>query len=359
MLLIKQQSMHLTVSGDRSRSAAQGGFTIVELMISITISVMVLAGLVTLFANNSRTRTELERANQQSENGRYALQILTSDLGNAGYFATFNPTSLATPAAKPDACATTVAALTAALPMAIQGYDEGASAPTCLLDVKVGTDIIVTRRASTCAVGATGCDAAASGSVYFQASTCNSTTELRSGNTAMFYAVDSVVANLTRHSRNCTAIAPYYTLRTHIYFIANNDKSGDGIPTLKRAELIPGDFVIVPLVEGIESLQLEYGVDTASPNTGSPAVYTANPDTYLACVVADCMKHWRNTVAVKIHVLARNKTISPEHVESKTYNLGLTAAGLARTAGPFTDKYKRHVYSSVVRLNNPAGRLTP
>jgi type IV pilus assembly protein PilW len=359
MLLVSQKTVNMRASGHRARSAVQRGFTIVELMISITISVMVLAGLVTLFANNSRTRTELERANQQSENGRYALQILTTDLGNAGYFASFNPTALATPAAKPDACATSVADLTAALPLAIQGYDEGANAPTCLLDVKAGTDIIVTRRVSTCAVGEVGCDAAVAGAVYFQASTCNNTTELHSGNVAMFYALDSNVANLTRHSRDCVAIAPRSRLRTHIYFIANNDKAGDGIPTLKRAELIPGDFEIVPLVEGIESLQLEYGIDTAVTKTGSPAVYTANPDTYLACATAVCLANWRNTVAVKIHVLARNKTISPEHVESKTYNLGLTAAGLVRTAGPFTDKFKRHVYSSVVRLNNPAGRLTP
>ena len=74
-----------------------------------------------------------------------------------------------------------------------------------------------------------------------------------------------------------------YQFRTHIYFIANNDKPGDGIPTLKRAELGPGAFTIVPLVEGVENLQLEYGLDTAVPTTGTPAVYTADPNTYNGC----------------------------------------------------------------------------
>src|SRR5258707_15415514 len=141
----------------------QFGYTIIELMIAITISLIILASLVSIFANNSRTRAEIERANQQTENGRYALQLIADDLHNAGYLAEFNPgcvnltCPLPTPAAKPDPSDTSVVGLNGALPIAVQGYDNGAGAPACLVDVRAGTDILVVRHERTSAVGGAGC----------------------------------------------------------------------------------------------------------------------------------------------------------------------------------------------------------
>jgi type IV pilus assembly protein PilW len=340
----------------RRAETRQRGYTIVELMIAITISLIILLGLVTVFASNSRTRGEIERANQQTDNGRYGLQLIIDDLHNAGYLAVLNPIPLATPTAKPDPCATGVASLNSALPIAVQGYDNGANAPTCLSDVRAGTDILVIRRASTCAVGTAGCDAYAAGDPYFQASNCNSSTELASGNIATFFVLDTNSANFTLHQKDCVTAASRYQYRTHIYFVANDDQPGDGIPTLKRAELGAGAFTIVPLVEGVENLQIEYGLDTSVPTTGSPAVYTANPDIYNGCVPSVCIGYWRNAVAAKINLLTRSTTTTQGYVDSKVYTLGLNADGSVNTVGPFGDGYKRHAYESIVTLNNVAGR---
>ena len=348
--------MFLISAGTARARTQQSGYTIIELMISVTIGLIILAGLVSIFANNSRTRGEIERANQQTENGRYALQLITDDLHNAGYLAEFNPTPLATPAAKPDPCDTTVAVLNGALPLAVQGYDDGATVPTCLSDVRAGTDILVVRHASTCAVGSAGCDANVVNDVYFQTSGCNSATELASGNVATYYVLDTNAASFTRHKKDCLTVANVYQYRTHIYFVANNDQANDGIPTLKRAELGNAAFNIVPLVEGIENLQIEYGLDTAT--VGSPAAYTADPDSYVPCA-ASPTNCWRNTVAAKINVLARNTTTTPGYVDNKAYTLGLNFNGTANVVGPFNDAYKRHAYESAVKLNNPAGRNTP
>jgi type IV pilus assembly protein PilW len=339
----------------------QSGYTIIELMIAITISLIILASLVSIFANNSRTRAEIERANQQTENGRYALQLITDDLHNAGYLAEFNPTPLPTPGAKPDPCDTSVAGLNGALPLAVQGYDNGAGAPGCLVDVRAGTDILVVRHASTCAVGSAGCDINVLNAAYFQTSGCNSPTELASGNPATYYVLDTNAASFTLHKKDCVTLANQYQYRTNIYFVANNDNAGDGIPTLKRAELglNSNSFSIVPLVEGIENLQIEYGLDTTT--TGTPAVYNANPDTYNGCAATPpiCVGYWRNVVAAKINVLARNTTTTQGYVDNKVYSLGLKADGTVNTVGPFNDAYKRHTNESVVKLNNPAGRNTP
>jgi type IV pilus assembly protein PilW len=348
----------------------QFGYTIIELMIAITISLIILASLVSIFVNNSRTRGEIERANQQTENGRYALQLITDDLHNAGYLAEFNPALLPTPATKPDPCDTSVAGLVNALPIAVQGYDNGAGAPVCLIDVRAGTDILVVRHASTCAVGSAGCDVTVANAAYFQASGCNNVnnaTELASGNVAAYYVLDTNAASFTLHQKDCVTLANVYQYRTHIYFVANNDQAGDGIPTLKRAELGAqlgvATFNIVPLVEGVENMQIEYGIDASVPTTGTAAVYNANPDTYnTACGTTPsiCVGYWRNVVAAKINVLTRNTTATQGYVDNKVYTLGLLADGItANTVGPLNDAYKRHAYESVVKLNNPAGRNSP
>jgi len=338
------------------------GYSITELMVSITIGLIILAALVTVFAGNSRERGEIERANQQTENGRYALQVLDEDLRDAGYLASFNPGTVAgpnpqliVPATLPNPCAADLATLNSALGVAVQGYDNGVNAPGCLpADLRAGTDILVVRRTSTCAVGTAGCDPQVAGDVYLQASACN--TEFSAGT---YYALDSNLGNLNLTQKDCATPALRYQLRTHIYFIANNDKPGDGIPTLKRAELGPGAFTIVPLVEGVENLQLEYGLDTAVPTSGTPAVYTADPNTYNACAPATCVSDWRNVVAIKIRVLTGNLTATQGYVDAKTYTLGRNAAGAANVVGPFNDGFKRHTYSALVRLNNPAGRNSP
>jgi len=349
----------------KAARSGEAGFTVVELSVAMALSLVLLTGLTSIFVNNVEARGNIEKANRQTENGRYALQLLSDELRNAGYLAALDPAPLATPASKPDPCATDLASLKAALPISVQGYDNGANTPSCLSDVRPGTDILVVRRASTCAVGETRCDALVAGARYLQASGCSSSTELSSSNSADYYRLDTTVANLDRHKRDCNppsvagTLAPLHQYRTHIYFVANNDRTGDGIPTLKRAELGPSGFTIVPMVEGIENLQIEYGLDTATPKTGAPAVFTAAPDSYATCTGATCVGYWRNTVSAKVMLLARNTTVSAGHTDTKLYSVGARADGTANTLGPFNDAYKRHIYASMVRLNNPAGRNTP
>lgn len=347
----------------------QTGLSLIELMISITLGLFILLGLTVIAVNNIRTGDEVERANQQIENGRYAMQVLTDEFRNAGYFAEFNPSLNTTPATKPDPCSATLADLNSAMPIAVQGYAGGSTAPTCLSDVKANTDIVVIRRVSTCAIGDAGCDASITNAPYFQASGCGSITELGSTSTnysTSYYALDTAAGNLTRHTKDCTTLAPVYQYFTRIYFIANNDKASDGIPTLKRAELgnsaSPGGFTIVSLVEGIEDLQIEYGLDNPLSTTGTPVAYTADPDSYNSCSSATtptCTAWWQNVVAVKIHLLARSTEPTTGFSSTKTYAMGLNASGNPVVDGPFSDAYKRHAYASTVRINNTAGRNTP
>lgn len=337
----------------------QRGFSLPELMIAAAIGLVILAGMSTLFVSNSKAQGEIEKANRQVENGRFALSLLAADLRNAGYYAEFDPTVLAQPSALPDPCTLTVAPLKLGLPLPVQGVDNAGSASLgCLTDLKAGTDIIVVRHTRTCIVDASSCDPASAGGPYFQASLCNNPTELDSGDVADYYALDIDTALMQRHRRDCSQTPGSGTLAavrrydTHIYYIANNDNSGDGIPTLKRAEISSNAAglvaTIVPLVEGIDNLQLEYGVDTSGD--GTPDSYTPAPST---------VANWTSVMTVKVNLLARNLEATPTYLDDKTYNLGRDASGAIVTVGPLNDHFKRHVFQAVVDLPNPRGRRLP
>lgn len=336
--------MRLKMSGVNMKAVDKkdSGFSLIELMVSVALGLIILTALFIIFVGNIRSRGEIEKASQQIENGRYAIQLLTEDLRLAGYFAEFDPSLMASPGALPDVCATAADDLKSSFMMHVQGYNNGAVTPSCISDLKADTDIVVVRRASTCAAGA-GCTLVA-GAPYFQASLCSNPSELEHPTYLdHHFKLSANTADLTLKKRDCATLAGYYRYRTHVYFIANNNESGDGIPTLKRAELGAAGFSVVPLVEGIEDLQIEYGLDKTTVD-GAPESYTAAP--------AD-IEDWRSVVSVKIGLLARNTEITQGYTDAKTYTL------LSNAATSYTDGYKRHAFQSTVRLNNPSGRRVP
>jgi type IV pilus assembly protein PilW len=368
---------------------AQRGLTLIELMIAITISMIVLAALTAMFVTSSRARDEITRANQQIENGRYAMQILSDDLRLAGFMGKADlrdPLDLGgTPAlsfSNDKLCGAndlTLAALRDQAPLYIEGANNVASVPgdcsvgsnfvggTTMSNFKNGTDIVVIRRTSSCAATSplsASCppvDAAP----YFQVSMCPESPpdvalgvfyklEACPGSCASSDAARNTVFNL--HQRlaggGCnTASTGFEEIRrylTHVYYVANIDHDGDAatalVPTLMRAELtVDGGarkFTVVPLAEGIDNLQFLYGIDDAGDD-GVPERYEDASGITLA--------EWQDVVTVKMYILARSTDPSPGHVDDKTYELGTTTI-----ANP-GDSFKRHVFESVVQLKNPGG----
>lgn len=348
----------IAVSAQR---AASRGMSLVELMVAIAIGALIVAAMAVLFASNSRSRSETERASRQMENGRYALEVLRNDLFHAGYYGELDPTALLASGVltttKPDPCATDIASIKSAMPVYVQGYDDDAATLTCLNDVKAGTDVLVVRRTSGCVVGAAGCAGVPAGAAMFQMSGCSNATELGSADIANHYRLDTDATVFTLKLRDCTTVAPRRRYVLRIYYVANNDRAGDGVPTLKVAELGSGALAASSLVQGVENLQLEYGLDT--DGNGDADVYTANPDLYLGCAPATtptCVGHWTSAVSAKVFVLTRSIDATPGYVDAKTYVLGRKANGDANEFSGLDPAYKRRVFQEVVRLQNPSGR---
>ena len=104
----------------------------------------------------------------------------------------------------------------------------------------------------------------------------------------------------------------------------------------------------VAVVDGIEDMQFEYGIDTSLP--GGAVGNDGTPDSY---VTAPSFANWSNVMAVRAYILARNIDDTPGYTDVKTYVLGP-----ARSFTPSSTDvhYRRHLYSETVRLNNPSGR---
>ena len=363
----------------------QRGMTLIELMISMTIGLILLAALTVLIVQQSSTQAELEKSSRQIENGRYAMYLLNEDVQMAGYYGEFSgtiavpgPVPVAVPGALPDPCLTTASALEAAMVFPVQGYDfPNASTvrPSCIAAANhvSGTDILVVRRVepatSTLAVAA----AAAGGQVYLQSGLTTSGLEFNKKlGTGADAAGTSVFTLLNKDGT--TASLRKFVVR--IYFVSpcsvmsgtactSADDGGKPIPTLKMLELSASGgattLSTTPLVEGIENLQIDYGIDTTGD--GSPdGQFLSTPPLYPSPSVS-VVPRWADTVALRMHLLARNNESSAGYVDPKTYAMGYNSAAAVQTVAPVTDTYgnnvrpyKRHVFSQLIRIVNPSSR---
>jgi type IV pilus assembly protein PilW len=296
------------------------------------------------------------------DNGRYALELLSGNLRLAGFYDNYAPIGPSTTFYDP--CNT--AAITDSsknldiLNLSVQGYNAATATslvtippfanpsltnlPCSLtytagsnLTLKAGSDILVVRRASTVIAAS-----AASGTTYLQVSMCQTDTAAPPNNYQIVTAPAVAPASFSSmHKKDCATAADLRPFMVLTYFVSPNNNvanGGDGIPTLKQIDQYG---TVTPLVEGIEYMQVDYGVD--DNGDGATDRYTDCS----ACTLAD----WSNVVAVRINIVARNQDKTTGWSDSKTY-----ALGLAGTVGPFNDNYKRHAYTQLVRLVNPAGR---
>ena len=335
-----------------SRRSMQG-MSLIELMIAMALGLVVLGAMVTVFASSSANRQEIERASRQIENGRYAMQLISDDLRLAGFYGELNvkPYFTSPPASVPDPCSVAPADWIASFTISVFAYDKGATAPAggCGgINRRPNTDILVIRRVSSCEAGVAGCDAVVAGAPYIQVAKCATETPITP------YAIGNYgAANFNLHARNCTTAAGLRQYYVRVYYISDDNGRGTAIPTLKRMEFNGATFTDTPLVEGIEDINYEFGVDTNAD--GGPDAFTADPTAYAATAGMTIPVAWQNVVAVRLNLLARNTEPSVNFTDSKTYNLGLDAAGAPQTVTP-GDNYHRHAYTSLVRVVNVSER---
>lgn len=326
------------------RIRCTSGFTLIELMIGMTIGLIVLLGLSVFFSYNSRNQHDLDRSIMRLENARFALDTLTEDLLHAGYYARHVPgDSLHFNAIVPCPASTAHLGWNAAatdMPPAVAGLtaDPADTAQKCLTGLRAGTGVITVTHAATGASMAPHSTVATN--LYIQTTSCAADVARVTINTGP-------ASNFTLRNTACSAANNVQRLSQRTYFLStcSNCTGKDGIPSLKRGELIGNSFLVNTVAEGVEQLQFEYGVDT--DNNGQVDEMLSHTD-----ITGVAPYEWRNVVSVRIHMLTRSTLPDPGHIEQRTFLMGpLTLAPADLPSG-----FKRTLLSTTVPLVNVAGR---
>ncbi|MFS2124358.1 PilW family protein [Pseudomonas sp. Pseusp97] len=367
----------------------QRGFTLVEMMIAVTISLLIMVAVLTLYLNLRRTGDDMAQTNALIENGRFAVGLLQEDIAHAGFWNGYVPqfddlTAVDPPADYPQGLPPVCSAFstwtqqdrTNSVGIVVQTFSGvPAGCAGVVTNLANNSDVLVVRHADTCSPGMGNCDALAAGKVYFQASFCDTDVVPSSG--ANPFVLDT--GGFTLHLRDCNTSAELRKFVVDLYYVRDYAvTAGDGIPTLMRSTFdlsggaTPANALqpAVPLIEGIEAFRVELGVDSLS-KTGAALDYQVSPDwddpaarvtvknrgdgspdgSFVHCGAGSCtVNELANVVEARLYILARARTQTAGYSSDKTYALG------GSTLGPFTDGYKRHLFTSSATLVNVSRR---
>jgi type IV pilus assembly protein PilW len=344
-------------------------------MVAMAVSLLLLAGIITLFANSRNTYETNDRLARIQENGRFALELLARDIRSAGYVgcakrtptkplqnllnsntsllwnfavpvqgfqansSSWNP-SLVTPLTATDipdrdgAGPDTDGIAAGSDVLVVRGPIPDRTAQRLQVDLVTGSDNISARRA----VGTP----MATGDLAMIASCDQASVFQVTGYTTGSGAAPDVIVHANSGSPgNSTAsfgpdffnnTAEVYPIRTAIYFL-DTGSLGNGT-SLYRLVANTGATQLEELVEGIDSMQLTYGVDT----NGDWLV-----DSYVA---ANSVTNWDQVKSVRIALLVRSLEEYGNSVDNDSRTL------LGDTVAAFGDRRQRLVFTITATIRN-------
>ncbi len=304
---------------------AERGFSIVEMMISITIGLVIIAALTGVLASNSRSSKTNERTAELQSNGRYALDHLKRELRHAGY----RGYTWADPAPPAGAIAVTGgitecggagSGFVQNIRQGVWGANDSNPFPgDCASSGYLRGDMLVIRRAANQPA-----TALAANTFYFRST-------YSSGAVFQGTVVPATVAG--------TPIASF-ALQEYVYYIGSDDADAT-VPALRRIALQPdGSLADEMVVSGIEHLQMQYGIATTDLNT---QYYDANA--IIGTSTDTAMTDWDNVNSVRIWLLARNAKAENGYANTSTYMMGDQAYTV-------NDSFRRQLFTTVVQLRN-------
>jgi type IV pilus assembly protein PilW len=356
---------------DRLRSGFAGakrarGFSIVELMVAVAISLLLLTGVVAIFVSSKSSYETNERFSRIQENGRFALDAIITDLRSSGFVGCARqPTYLSTSLRNPTTLQWNF------LGGPVMGFEAtGTNTWAPAMDASIaspssGSDVLVVRvpvreRVSLLLSADTG---AATNPLQVAA---GSTGGIQTGDIAMVYSCEAIsvfrvtgydsAAGTISHAtdaagqnpgnsnndvsysyrRNVSHVVPVETVA---YYVAPstrvtdvNDPAPVGTTSLWRRR---GLNAAEELVEGIEQVQLKYGVDT----TGDMIV-----DAYRT---ANSITDWNDVISVSVALLARSLEQYGKETDQRSYTL-LDDVIVAAPA----DRRMREVFTATASIRN-------
>lgn len=317
----------------RSQRSAMAGLTLIELMISITIGLAILAGLVGVLGTASGNSKTTERSAELVGNGRYALNTMKQELRQVGFLGyTFpDPTPPTTALGSiSNECLEGGATGTAFISNVRQGVwganDSNPFSSNCIPSANYSTtsDVLVVRR-----VAAQPVTTLVANTLYYRSS----------------YIVGEVFRGTTLPTFNfSTALAPIgvFPIVTYVYYISPFTVSATEspkVPALMRVAIQPnGSMAAEVVASGVERMQIQYGRFLGA--TG-----TRYYDTLVGTSVATAATEWDDVSSVRVWLLTRTANAEPGYTDPNAYVMG------SQTYTP-ADSYRRQLLSTVVQVRN-------
>ncbi len=269
----------------------QQGITLIEMMIAMVVSLVLVAGVGTIYVSSKRTYQTRDQLSSMDETARVALDMLTKHLEHAGY-------------ATPDK-----------LPIGDYMYYSGASDPVVV----------------SCA----GSDSILKLSDVINRATKNSFNSYGDVAAVRFIGDDVVYTDCANGSlpAGCRAdVAPSMqaALIYNSFFV---EKDSNGMEVLYC--MGSRNTSKKPIVNGVENIQFLYGVDA---NGDGAVEYYADADNVGTA-------NWQRVVSIQVGILVRSLVEVLDVKTAQSYRvLDVTVTK--------NDRYKRAVYSTVVQLRN-------
>lgn len=316
------------------------GFSLIELMVAMTLGLIVVGAVGYLYLGSSRSFQVQDNLSRIQENTRYSVEVLSKDIRMAGYMGCQNLASIT-----PAIMANNPPLLNFA--NALRGYEGGSgwTNPSSITAVS-GADVVKIIRADGAGISLTGNMGTLNANIqingnpsWFVAgqalliSDCQNADLFRATNVSSGTGTITIAHSESQNSSNNLSTlygtnADVFAIEDTTYFIGLN---GAGNPSLYR---IPVSGTAEELVENVQDMQIIYGVDSGSDNAA---------DSYVA---ASAVTDWRKVVSVRISLLFRsqdnNVTSQPQ-----TYIFN----GTTVTPGA-TDRRLRQAVTSTIAVRN-------
>jgi type IV pilus assembly protein PilW len=330
------------------------GFSVVELMIAITLGLLVIGIVATVFLSGNRNYAQDERFARMQENGRYAINRLTEDLSNIEYMGGLTGTG--SPGIRDYANQATVltnsnCGVDFALGNALRvlGNATGATANAAFgcIDASTfrnGTDVLLVQRVlsppATPAAASPSENPFSTSRVYLRTNTSTGVL-IKAASEPL-----DITSTFSIPSQNWT----YWQYAPTVYYIQDT-----GVPSLHRLSLGSGLTMEDELLtDGVEAIHVLFGIDL--DGDGIANQYKSNPTVDELAVAMNA----------RIYVLVRSVDKDHGYTDGKTYTLGNLCYKVGGGGGcnTLTDasaisepqKYHRRVFSSTVVLRNIAYR---
>ena len=273
------------------------GFSLIELMISMTIGVFLIGGALYVFDEANATTRVNESLARMQENARWALDTIEPDIRLSGYWG--RHTAGSTIAGRANSIAPLATAVdpdcgpnwSINTDVSLEGFNNDTPAWTCVSDADHhdGSDTLAVRHASGQAIDTPDLE---NDRIYLRTH--------EAGRGALFFGTAEPAIN---DGQNNEQVA-------HAYYVRPNTFGNDGRPSLRRRGLTAGPAVIdQEIISGVEDLQVQFGIDN---NADFAVDLYVNPDNALLATAPPIL-------AVRIWLLMRADDPELGFVDNRTY----------------------------------------